>query len=69
MASSTTLWNTRYVYFSDTKHVRRDGLQGYSCRTTDGLFHGVDMNEAGVPSVTFPLPFGHTLDNEDDHRN
>ena len=64
--ASTTLRNIREVYL--LKLVRRDGLQGYGCRTTHILFHGEDRTEAEVPSVTFVLLAGHRLDNEEDHR-
>ena len=26
------------------------------------------MSETGMPSVTFPLPASHVLDNDEDHR-
>ena len=32
------------------------------------LVDGKDRGEAGMPSVTFSLPAGHRMDNDEDHR-
>ena len=55
------------MYISDKKLLRRYGMQGRSCRTTNRLLRGEDRSEARVSSVTVPIPARQRLDHENDY--